>query len=180
MPCTRNDEELNKLLAGVTIAQGGVLPNILARLSSLPEAVRGKAHPTRAIVIFNLYYYLPNERHHKCLPNERHIYCCPMIRHCHDLIANLFPDHCSTLNKPESFQGVFRLLSLLIVNPAAAASTGHPLSLHHRQLLLLNQIFLSLMSWLTFSSLTPPTWPWLTGTVTGCQSSDCRRMTLPM
>ena len=31
-----------------------------------------------------------------------------MIRHCHDLIANLFPDHCSTLNKPESFQGVFR------------------------------------------------------------------------
>ena len=80
----------------------------LARLSSLPEAVRGKAHPTRAIVIFNLYYYLPNERHHKCLPNERHIYCCPMIRHCHDLIANLFPDHCSTLNKPESFQGVFR------------------------------------------------------------------------
>lgn len=24
----RNDEELNKLLAGVTIAQGGVLPNI--------------------------------------------------------------------------------------------------------------------------------------------------------
>jgi hypothetical protein len=26
-PC-RNNEELNKLLAGVTIAQGGVLPNI--------------------------------------------------------------------------------------------------------------------------------------------------------
>jgi histone H2A len=24
----RNDEELNKLLSGVTIAQGGVLPNI--------------------------------------------------------------------------------------------------------------------------------------------------------
>ena len=24
----RNDEELNKLLAGVTIAQGGILPNI--------------------------------------------------------------------------------------------------------------------------------------------------------
>ena len=24
----RNDEELNKLMAGVTIAQGGVLPNI--------------------------------------------------------------------------------------------------------------------------------------------------------
>uniref|UniRef100_A0A915DBW3 Histone H2A n=1 Tax=Ditylenchus dipsaci TaxID=166011 RepID=A0A915DBW3_9BILA len=28
----RNDEELNKLLAGVTIAQGGVLPNIQAIL----------------------------------------------------------------------------------------------------------------------------------------------------
>ncbi|RXG53636.1 hypothetical protein Avbf_13223 [Armadillidium vulgare] len=26
----RNDEELNKLLSGVTIAQGGVLPNIQA------------------------------------------------------------------------------------------------------------------------------------------------------
>ena len=30
--CPRNDEELNKLLAGVTIAQGGVLPNIQAVL----------------------------------------------------------------------------------------------------------------------------------------------------
>merc|ERR1719419_781967 len=28
----RNDKELNKLLAGVTIAQGGVLPNIQAVL----------------------------------------------------------------------------------------------------------------------------------------------------
>lgn len=28
----RNDEELNKLLSGVTIAQGGVLPNIQAVL----------------------------------------------------------------------------------------------------------------------------------------------------
>ncbi|KAK0419314.1 hypothetical protein QR680_014076 [Steinernema hermaphroditum] len=28
----RNDEELNKLLSGVTIAQGGVLPNIQASL----------------------------------------------------------------------------------------------------------------------------------------------------
>ncbi|CAB4053942.1 H2A [Lepeophtheirus salmonis] len=34
----RNDEELNKLLAGVTIAQGGVLPNIQAVL--LPKKVR--------------------------------------------------------------------------------------------------------------------------------------------
>ena len=34
----RNDEELNKLLAGVTIAQGGVLPNIQAVL--LPKKPR--------------------------------------------------------------------------------------------------------------------------------------------
>lgn len=40
----RNDEELNKLLAGVTIAQGGVLPNIQSVL--LPKktnAVPGHA-----------------------------------------------------------------------------------------------------------------------------------------
>ncbi|ELU05285.1 hypothetical protein CAPTEDRAFT_205827 [Capitella teleta] len=37
----RNDEELNKLLSGVTIAQGGVLPNIQAVL--LPKK-SGKAH----------------------------------------------------------------------------------------------------------------------------------------
>merc|ERR1712029_379307 len=35
----RNDEELNKLLAGVTIAQGGVLPNIQAVL--LPKKTAG-------------------------------------------------------------------------------------------------------------------------------------------
>lgn len=34
----RNDEELNKLLSGVTIAQGGVLPNIQAVL--LPRSLR--------------------------------------------------------------------------------------------------------------------------------------------
>ena len=39
MPFTRNDEELNKLLAGVTIAQGGVLPNIQAVL--LPKKSQG-------------------------------------------------------------------------------------------------------------------------------------------
>ncbi|KAK2142373.1 hypothetical protein NP493_4914g00001 [Ridgeia piscesae] len=37
----RNDEELNKLLSGVTIAQGGVLPNIQAVL--LPKKTQ-KAH----------------------------------------------------------------------------------------------------------------------------------------
>ena len=36
----RNDEELNKLLAGVTIAQGGVLPNIQAVL--LPKKTESK------------------------------------------------------------------------------------------------------------------------------------------
>ena len=37
----RNDEELNKLLSGVTIAQGGVLPNIQAVL--LPKKSGAKA-----------------------------------------------------------------------------------------------------------------------------------------
>jgi histone H2A len=36
----RNDEELNKLLSGVTIAQGGVLPNIQAVL--LPKQAKSK------------------------------------------------------------------------------------------------------------------------------------------
>lgn len=37
----RNDEELSKLLSGVTIASGGVLPNINASL--LPKGGKGKA-----------------------------------------------------------------------------------------------------------------------------------------
>ncbi|KAK0403935.1 hypothetical protein QR680_017205 [Steinernema hermaphroditum] len=37
----RNDEELNKLLAGVTIAQGGVLPNIQASLLPKKSAAEG-------------------------------------------------------------------------------------------------------------------------------------------
>ena len=37
----RNDEELNKLLGGVTIASGGVLPNIHAVL--LPKKSKSKA-----------------------------------------------------------------------------------------------------------------------------------------
>ncbi|CAM9863791.1 unnamed protein product [Hapterophycus canaliculatus] len=39
----RNDEELNKLLSSVTIAQGGVLPNIHAVL--LPKKVAAKLEP---------------------------------------------------------------------------------------------------------------------------------------
>ncbi|EFA13640.1 Histone H2A-like Protein [Tribolium castaneum] len=41
----RNDEELNKLLSGVTIAQGGVLPNIQAVL--LPKKKKKKKKPKR-------------------------------------------------------------------------------------------------------------------------------------
>ena len=37
----RNDEELNKLMGGVTIAQGGVLPNIQAVL--LPKKTQAKS-----------------------------------------------------------------------------------------------------------------------------------------
>ena len=42
----RNDEELNKLLAGVTIASGGVLPNIHSVL--LPKSSGKKAEKTAA------------------------------------------------------------------------------------------------------------------------------------
>ena len=39
----RNDEELNKLLGGVTIAQGGVLPNIQSVLSPKKTSDKKKA-----------------------------------------------------------------------------------------------------------------------------------------
>ncbi|KAJ8009950.1 hypothetical protein DPEC_G00069500 [Dallia pectoralis] len=44
----RNDEELNKLLGGVTIAQGGVLPNIQAVLlpKKTEKAVKAKRRPS--------------------------------------------------------------------------------------------------------------------------------------
>eukprot|EP00924_Labyrinthula_sp_SR-Ha-C_P005854 snap_masked-scaffold_14-processed-gene-7.38-mRNA-1 protein AED:0.35 eAED:0.35 QI:0/-1/0/1/-1/1/1/0/135 len=38
----RNDEELNKLLGGVTIASGGVLPNIHAVLMPKKKGAKGK------------------------------------------------------------------------------------------------------------------------------------------
>ena len=38
----RNDEELNKLMGGVTIASGGVLPNIHAVLLPKAAAAKGK------------------------------------------------------------------------------------------------------------------------------------------
>ncbi len=41
----RNDEELNKLFGGVTIAQGGVLPNIHAVL--VPKSKEVKAAPAK-------------------------------------------------------------------------------------------------------------------------------------
>nr|CAH7732159.1 unnamed protein product [Callosobruchus chinensis] len=40
----RNDEELNKLLSGVTIAQGGVLPNIQAVLRAGLQFPVGRIH----------------------------------------------------------------------------------------------------------------------------------------
>ena len=42
----RNDEELNKLLSGVTIAQGGVLPNIQAILLPKKTGPEGGAPST--------------------------------------------------------------------------------------------------------------------------------------
>ncbi|XP_064630934.1 uncharacterized protein LOC135489484 [Lineus longissimus] len=41
----RNDEELNKLLSGVTIAQGGVLPNIQAVLLPKKSGSAKKMYP---------------------------------------------------------------------------------------------------------------------------------------
>ena len=43
----RNDEELNKFLGGVTVAQGGVLPNIHAVL--LPKKKKGKSSVVPAL-----------------------------------------------------------------------------------------------------------------------------------
>ena len=43
----RNDEELNKLLSGVTIAQGGVLPNIQAVLLPKKSGTSGGAAPKK-------------------------------------------------------------------------------------------------------------------------------------
>jgi histone H2A len=48
----RNDEELNQLLAGVTIAEGGVLPNIQAVLlpkkGSENAMITGKSKPSQS------------------------------------------------------------------------------------------------------------------------------------
>lgn len=44
----RNDEELNKLLSGVTIAQGGVLPNI--------QQVKTQRKPLLKISVSSRYY----------------------------------------------------------------------------------------------------------------------------
>uniref|UniRef100_A0A8C4RDG8 Histone H2A n=1 Tax=Erpetoichthys calabaricus TaxID=27687 RepID=A0A8C4RDG8_ERPCA len=60
----RNDEELNKLLGGVTIAQGGMLPNIQAVL--LPKKWK---HPLRA----NKFLGRPISKHQR-LFSEPSIY----------------------------------------------------------------------------------------------------------
>ncbi|XP_065066097.1 histone H2A [Rhopilema esculentum] len=44
----RNDEELNKLLSGVTIAQGGVLPNIQSVLLPKKTEHKGKASQSQS------------------------------------------------------------------------------------------------------------------------------------
>ncbi|XP_060712968.1 histone H2A, sperm-like [Hemiscyllium ocellatum] len=46
----RNEEELNKLLGGVTIAQGGVLPNIQAVLLPKKTAAAGSAKKLRSFL----------------------------------------------------------------------------------------------------------------------------------
>lgn len=43
----RNDEELNKLLSGVTIAEGGVLPNIQAVLLPKKSSNSGSSKPLK-------------------------------------------------------------------------------------------------------------------------------------
>ena len=49
----RNDEELNKLLGGVTISQGGVLPNVhsvlLPKKSAAAAAEAAAAAPVKAV-----------------------------------------------------------------------------------------------------------------------------------
>ena len=56
----RNDEELNKLLAGVTFASGGVLPDIhsvlLPKKSKKEKALTDASHPTHLLVhVFPLH-----------------------------------------------------------------------------------------------------------------------------
>ena len=63
----RNDEELNKLLGGVTIAQGGVLPNIQAVL--LPKIARYTNHSFRRchVRVENKSQF---RRGHGCVENQ--------------------------------------------------------------------------------------------------------------
>ena len=52
----RNDEELNKLLSGVTIAQGGVLPNIQAVLLPKKTNTGAKARQVNHFAVNNAKY----------------------------------------------------------------------------------------------------------------------------
>ncbi|KAK6102390.1 Histone H2A domain protein [Brugia pahangi] len=52
----RNDEELNKLLAGVTISQGGVLPNIQAVLLPKKTAEKACSGVSSIIICVVLYF----------------------------------------------------------------------------------------------------------------------------
>jgi hypothetical protein len=56
----RNDDELNKLLGGVTIASGGVLPNIHAVL--LPKTkTTGRGRPSAPSVVVGLPHPVVNK-----------------------------------------------------------------------------------------------------------------------
>ncbi|XDB63246.1 hypothetical protein AB1E18_016577 [Capra hircus] len=68
----RNDEELNKLLGRVTIAQGGVLPNIQAVLLPKKTESHHKAKGKRAsITVFVKQQKVSKASHYKEMPGSR-------------------------------------------------------------------------------------------------------------
>nr|XP_027223268.1 uncharacterized protein LOC113815377 [Penaeus vannamei] len=87
----RNDEELNKLLSGVTIAQGGVLPNIQAVL--LPKKTEKNC------------IYLPVTVPKK--PHRYRPYCCP-IRLLRSVVTQKSTELLPSRKLPSSFQRLVR------------------------------------------------------------------------
>lgn len=77
----RNDEELNKLLSGVTIAQGGVLPNIQAVL--LPKKT-SKASKWAA------YQKLPTALFRATISKKETCKLCPKSERPHNVINNTY------------------------------------------------------------------------------------------
>ncbi|XP_067882495.1 histone H2A-like [Heterodontus francisci] len=70
----RNDEELNKLLGGVTIAQGGVLPNIQAVL--LPKKTSAQSSQKK---LLNRVFYRQLQLSGQKITDEN--YLCDWLRH---------------------------------------------------------------------------------------------------